>query len=48
MLVKGNDYGEAEVVGAEFLKGYGGVVRLVPVRQGISTTRLLEKIRSGG
>ncbi|OFV91332.1 MAG: hypothetical protein A3H28_13585 [Acidobacteria bacterium RIFCSPLOWO2_02_FULL_61_28] len=48
VLVKGNDYGEAEVVGAEFLKGYGGVVRLVPVRQGISTTRLLEKIRSGG
>lgn len=46
VLVKGDDYSESEVVGAEFLKTYGGVVRLLPVRQGISTTRLVEKIRA--
>ena len=45
VLVKGNDYSESEVVGAEFLQSYGGVVRLIPVRQGISTTRLVERIR---
>jgi D-beta-D-heptose 7-phosphate kinase/D-beta-D-heptose 1-phosphate adenosyltransferase len=46
VLVKGDDYSESQVVGAEFLKSYGGVVRLIPIRQGISTTRLVEKIRS--
>ena len=46
VLVKGDDYTEADVVGAEFLQSYGGVVRLIPVRQGISTTRLVERIRS--
>lgn len=46
VLVKGDDYTESEVVGAEFLQSYGGVTRLIPVRQGISTTRLVEKIRS--
>ena len=46
VLVKGDDYAKAEVVGAEFLQDYGGVTRLIPVRQGISTSRLVEKIRS--
>ena len=46
-LVKGDDYRESEVVGAEFLKSYGGEVRLVPVRQGISTSRLVDAIRAG-
>jgi D-beta-D-heptose 7-phosphate kinase/D-beta-D-heptose 1-phosphate adenosyltransferase len=47
VLVKGDDYAESEVVGADFLKTYGGVVRLVPIRPGVSTTRLVEQIRSG-
>ena len=46
VLVKGDDYSESEVVGADFLKSYGGVTRLIPIRRGISTTRLVEKIRS--
>ncbi len=46
VLVKGDDYAESEVVGADFLKTYGGVTRLIPIRRGISTSRLLEKIRS--
>jgi D-beta-D-heptose 7-phosphate kinase/D-beta-D-heptose 1-phosphate adenosyltransferase len=46
VLVKGNDYQPSEVVGADFLASYGGEVRLVPLRQGISTSRLVENIRS--
>ncbi|MBI2817576.1 MAG: D-glycero-beta-D-manno-heptose 1-phosphate adenylyltransferase [Acidobacteria bacterium] len=46
VLVKGDDYKESEVVGAEFLKSYGGVTRLVRLRSGVSTTALVEKIRT--
>ncbi|MBI4443864.1 MAG: D-glycero-beta-D-manno-heptose 1-phosphate adenylyltransferase [Acidobacteria bacterium] len=46
VLVKGNDYAESDVVGADFVKSYGGQTRLIPLRQGISTSRLVEKIRS--
>ena len=47
VLVKGDDYRTSEVVGADFLNSYGGQVRLIPVRQGVSTSRLVETIRSG-
>ena len=47
VLIKGDDYKADEVVGADVLKSYGGVVRLIPLRRGISTTKLVEKIRSG-
>ena len=47
VLIKGDDYKEDQVVGADLLKSYGGVVRLIPLRRGISTTKLVEKIRSG-
>ena len=47
VLVKGGDYTESEVVGADFLRGYGGEVALIPLREGISTSRLVEAIRSG-
>jgi D-beta-D-heptose 7-phosphate kinase / D-beta-D-heptose 1-phosphate adenosyltransferase len=46
VLVKGDDYKESEVVGNEFVRSYGGVTRLVPLRRGISTSALVEKIRS--
>src|SRR5581483_10365220 len=46
VLVKGNDYQEAQVVGSDFLKSYGGTVHLVPLRQGVSTSRIVEKIRT--
>jgi D-beta-D-heptose 7-phosphate kinase/D-beta-D-heptose 1-phosphate adenosyltransferase len=47
ILVKGSDYQPSEVVGAEFLKSYGGEVHLVQLRQGISTSRIVEDIRTG-
>jgi D-beta-D-heptose 7-phosphate kinase/D-beta-D-heptose 1-phosphate adenosyltransferase len=47
VLVKGSDYKASEVVGAELLSSYGGRVELIPLRQGISTSRLVDDIRSG-
>jgi D-beta-D-heptose 7-phosphate kinase/D-beta-D-heptose 1-phosphate adenosyltransferase len=46
VLVKGGDYAVAEIVGAEEVKSWGGDVRTVPLVEGTSTTRLVEKMRS--
>jgi D-beta-D-heptose 7-phosphate kinase/D-beta-D-heptose 1-phosphate adenosyltransferase len=46
VLVKGADYRKEEVVGAELVESYGGRVYLAPLRQGYSTTRLLERLRA--
>jgi len=43
VLVKGGDYTEEEVVGANDMKTWGGKITLVPVIDGISTTAILEK-----
>ena len=44
LLVKGADYREDQVVGAELVRSYGGEVRLAPVRPGHSTTATLARI----
>ena len=44
VLVKGADYHRDEVVGAEFVESYGGRVHLAPLREGYSTTRLLQRL----
>jgi D-beta-D-heptose 7-phosphate kinase/D-beta-D-heptose 1-phosphate adenosyltransferase len=46
VLVKGADYHRDEVVGADFVEAYGGRVHLAPVRQGHSTTQLINKMRA--
>jgi D-beta-D-heptose 7-phosphate kinase/D-beta-D-heptose 1-phosphate adenosyltransferase len=43
VLVKGGDYTEEQVVGADLVKSWGGKVVLVPLVEGRSTTRLLSK-----
>ena len=45
VLVKGSDYRRHEVVGADFVESYGGRVHLAPLRNGYSTTRLLQKLK---
>ncbi|MBQ7618005.1 MAG: D-glycero-beta-D-manno-heptose 1-phosphate adenylyltransferase [Desulfovibrio sp.] len=45
VLVKGGDYKLAEVVGADFVKAYGGEVHLVKLLDGFSTTGLVSKAR---
>lgn len=42
VLVKGADYRREEVVGADFVEANGGQVHLAPLREGYSTTRLLQ------
>ena len=44
ILVKGNDYNIDDVVGREIVEGYGAKVELIPIVQGLSTTKTLEKI----
>ena len=44
VLVKGGDYTEATVVGADVVKRYGGQVEILPLVEGYSTTSFLEKL----
>ena len=44
VLVKGGDYAPGDVVGAEFVRSYGGDVRVLDKVEGQSTTRLVELI----
>jgi D-beta-D-heptose 7-phosphate kinase/D-beta-D-heptose 1-phosphate adenosyltransferase len=44
LLVKGADYREDQVVGADLVRSYGGEVRLAPLRPGHSTTATLARI----
>lgn len=42
VLVKGGDYAPGEIVGAEFVRSYGGDVRVLIEVEGYSTTKLVE------
>lgn len=43
VLIKGSDWKLKDIVGAEFVKSYGGKVRRVELLPGFSTTKLLSK-----
>ena len=43
VLVKGGDYTEDQVVGANYVRSYGGRVALVPLEAGQSTTRMIAR-----
>ncbi|MBP1741626.1 MAG: cytidyltransferase-related domain protein [Deltaproteobacteria bacterium] len=45
VLVKGGDWTEAKIIGADVVKKSGGVVKSLPFVAGYSTTTLIEKIR---
>lgn len=45
ILVKGSDYNPDNIVGAEFVRSYGGEVRLVNIVEGCSTTGLVQQMR---
>ena len=45
MLVKGADWNEEEIVGADVVRAAGGEVRRVAVIPGFSTTGIVERIR---
>jgi len=47
VIIKGSDYAPEAVVGRDIVERYGGKVHLVRLVEGISTTTLVNKIRSG-
>ena len=44
ILVKGADYKLSEIVGADFVKSYGGKVRRIKFVPGRSSTRIIKKL----
>ena len=44
VLVKGADYRREQVVGGDFVESYGGRVHLAVLRDGYSTTGLLQRL----
>jgi len=47
VLVKGGDYTQETVVGAREVRSWGGRVELIPLVEGVSTTRLIAKSAKG-
>ena len=45
ILVKGADYKISEIVGADFVKSYGGKVKRIKLAKGRSTTAIIKKIK---
>jgi D-beta-D-heptose 7-phosphate kinase/D-beta-D-heptose 1-phosphate adenosyltransferase len=43
VIVKGGDYSEDTVVGAKEVRSWGGRVKIVPIVEGFSTTKLIAK-----
>lgn len=43
VLVKGGDYSRETIVGADFVEGRGGRVVIVPIREGRSTTNIINR-----
>ena len=48
VLVKGADWAANEIVGREFVEARGGRVVRVAVREGLSTSAIIERILKGG
>jgi len=46
ILVKGGDWEVERIVGREIVEARGGVVRTIPLVPGVSTTALIQRIRS--
>lgn len=46
VLVKGGDYTEENIVGAEEVKSKGGTVSIIPFLEGYSTSAIVHKIKS--
>ena len=46
VLVKGGDWAVKQIIGRDIVEARGGVVRTIPLVPGVSTTSLIERIRS--
>lgn len=45
LLVKGGDYKKEDIVGASFVESNGGKVEIIPLKDGHSSTALIDKIK---
>ena len=45
VIVKGGDYNPDTVIGADFVKSYGGTVEIIPFVEGYSTSSTIEQIK---
>jgi rfaE bifunctional protein nucleotidyltransferase chain/domain len=45
ILVKGADYSVANIIGADFVKSYGGKVRRIRLTPGRSTTEIIKRMK---
>ena len=48
VLVKGGDYAPQEVVGREIVEAYGGTVRVLAYRPGLSSTEVIQRLARAG
>jgi D-sedoheptulose 7-phosphate isomerase len=48
VLVKGGDWSENEIIGADFIKENGGAVFSLPLKDGFSSSKIVEKIKGAG
>ena len=48
VLVKGADWGEDAIVGRDIVEARGGRVVRMPLAEGYSTTKLIERVRQSG
>ena len=46
ILIKGGDWSEKDIIGADIVKEAGGQVKRIPFVAGFSTTAIIEKIRN--
>jgi rfaE bifunctional protein nucleotidyltransferase chain/domain len=46
ILVKGSDYDKMNIVGADFVKSYGGLIKTIDILPGYSTSSIIEKLKS--
>jgi len=46
VLVKGGDWAVEQIVGREIVEARGGMVRTIPLVPGVSTTSIIQRIRS--
>jgi len=46
VLVKGGDWAVERIVGREIVEARGGIVRTIPLVPGVSTTSIIQRIRS--
>ena len=48
VLVKGGEYLQRDIVGASFVRSYGGRVERVPMKKGHATRRIVERLAEQG